>query len=224
MASMRMSSQIPPTIFETFPRAVRNASVQSHTSSPAYLQSRRIAMAGNTLAALSFTNYKIENQTITSAAGVNLSDQQKVITGSVLDLFAGRPSLRKLTLWQDNAVFADPITLAEGRKQYQAQWYGLKVAFSDIQRLSSEVTSSGNPIEIEMKNKYTIKGIGSEQTVASKVKIHTAGEGDSMRITKVEDRWNDNIPDGAFATAMRNLNSVTVPTLVRYTNLEPSSA
>jgi len=69
---------------------------------------------------------------IKTAAGVSLNDQQKIIVGSVLDLFAGRPSLKKLQLWTDNAKFQDPITHAEGRKQYEAQWYGLQSAFSEI--------------------------------------------------------------------------------------------
>lgn len=138
-----------------------------------------------------------------------------MITGAVLDLFAGRPSLRKLTLWQDDAVFTDPLTIAEGRKQYSAQWYGLKAAFSEIQRLSSEVTSAGNPIEVHMRTKYKVKGIGSEQTIESQVLIHTEGQDDSMRVTKVEDKWNGSLPEGAFSNAMRNLNSVTVPAFVR---------
>ena len=37
-------------------------------------------------------------------------------------LFAGRPSLKKLQLWADDASFEDPITLAKGRKHYEPQW------------------------------------------------------------------------------------------------------
>ena len=37
-------------------------------------------------------------------------------------LFAGRPSLKKLSLWDDDGVFEDPITVATGRKQYEPQW------------------------------------------------------------------------------------------------------
>ena len=44
--------------------------------------------------------------------------------GSVLDLFAGRPSLPKLRLWADDATFEDNITVSKGRKQYEAQWVG----------------------------------------------------------------------------------------------------
>lgn len=163
---------------------------------------------------LSSQSYKITNTSFPTAPGVELSDSQKVITGSVLDLFSGQPSLRKLSLWKDDATYTDPITNAEGRKQYAPQWYGLKAAFSNIERLGGSVTKGGNPIELEMKTKYTVKVLGSEQTVDSKVKIFTEGEGDNIRITRVEDRWDDSLKEGTFQNAMKNLNSVIVPTLV----------
>jgi hypothetical protein len=112
-------------------------------------------------------------------------------------LFAGKPTLKKLQLWTDDATFADPLTKAEGRKQYEAQWYGLKAAFSEIEQLHQSVTSSGNPITMDLKTRYKMKGIGSEQTIESVVKIHTDEKGE--RITKVEDKWNGEIPEGAFA-------------------------
>lgn len=71
---------------------------------------------------MSNTNIPIENTNISTATGVDLSAQQKTIVGSVLDLFAGRPSLEKLQLWTDEAVFEDPITVARGRKQFEPQW------------------------------------------------------------------------------------------------------
>ena len=49
-----------------------------------------------------------------------------------------------------------------------------------------------------MRNKYKVKGIGSEQVVESKIKIYTSQDG--TRITKVEDRWDDKLPDGGFKT------------------------
>lgn len=163
---------------------------------------------------LGFAEYKIQTTTFPQAPGVSLNDQQKVITGSILDLFAGRPSLRKLSLWKDDAVFADPLTIAEGRKQYAPQWYGLSKAFSNIERLGGQITKDGNPIEMDLKTRYTVAGLGSQQTVDSKIKIWTEGEGDNMKISRVEDRWDDNLPDSTFKNALRNLNSVIVPTLV----------
>lgn len=59
------------------------------------------------------------------------------------------------------------------------------------------VTSSGNPITLDMKTRYKVKGIGSEQIIESVIKIHTGANGE--RITQVEDLWNGDIPEGAFA-------------------------
>ncbi|CAG8951896.1 hypothetical protein HYFRA_00005700 [Hymenoscyphus fraxineus] len=154
----------------------------------------------------------IENMQFNTASGVELSRGQQVIVGSVLDLFAGRPSLKKLQLWTDDATFADPITKAVGRKQYEPQWYGLQTAFSKIERLSQNVTSAGNPITMDLKTRYTIKGIGKEQTIESVVNIYTDAAGE--KIVKVEDKWNGELPEGPFAKAFRNLNAVTVPLIV----------
>lgn len=48
---------------------------------------------------------------------------------------------------------------------------------------------------MDLKTKYTIKGIGKEQTIESVVKIHTEGE----KIVMVEDKWSGELPEGAFA-------------------------
>jgi len=42
-----------------------------------------------------------------------------------------------------------------------------------------------------------MKGIGTEKTIKSVIKIHTDAEG--KKITQVEDRWDGEIPEGAFA-------------------------
>lgn len=115
--------------------------------------------------------------------------------GSVLDLFAGRPSLQKLALWRDDATFTDPLTIAEGRERYAAQWYGLQQAFSEIERLHHNVTDAGNPILIDLKSRYVIKGINKEQTIQSVVAIHTDQQG---KISKVEDKWNGKLPEGSI--------------------------
>lgn len=64
---------------------------------------------------------KIESTNISTASGVELSSQQQTLVGSVLDLFAGRPSLAKLQLWKDEGEFIDPLTIAKGRKQFEPQ-------------------------------------------------------------------------------------------------------
>jgi hypothetical protein len=142
------------------------------------------------------SSLKIENTNVETAPGVSLSSQQQTIVGSILDLFAGRPSLQKLALWRDDATFEDPITIAQGREKYQAQWYGLQSAFSEIERQHHSVKDAGNPILMDLKTRYVIKGINKEQIVSSVVAIHLDGEG---KIQKVQDKWDGKLPDGAIA-------------------------
>jgi hypothetical protein len=138
----------------------------------------------------------IESKAIQTAPGVTLSGEQRTIVGSVLDLFAGRPSLPKLALWRDDATFTDPLTIATGRDRFAAQWYGLQSAFSEIERLHHSVKDAGNPILLDLKTRYVVKGIGKEQTIQSLVAIHTDEQG---KISKVEDKWDGKLPESGIA-------------------------
>jgi hypothetical protein len=76
-----------------------------------------------------------------------------------------------------------------------AMQYGLQSAFSEIERLNHEVTSAGNPISIDMKTRYKVKGVGMEQTISSIVNIFYNDQG---KITKVEDKWNGKLPESSI--------------------------
>lgn len=73
--------------------------------------------------------------------------------------------------------------------------YGLQSLFSEIERLHHQVTSSGNPIELDLKSRYVVKGLGKEQIINSKVKIWTEGD----KIVKVQDEWDGKLPEGGIA-------------------------
>lgn len=142
------------------------------------------------------SNLNIEAKHVQTAPGVKLSEQQETIVGSILDLFAGRPSLPKLALWRDDATFTDPLTIATGRDKYAAQWYGLEQAFSEIERLNHQVKDAGNPILMDLRTRYVIKGLNKEQTIQSLVAIHLDDQG---KISKVEDKWDGKLPEGKIS-------------------------
>ncbi|KAL2402337.1 hypothetical protein ABEF95_001077 [Exophiala dermatitidis] len=161
----------------------------------------------------SFAEYDIQARVPPAPSGSELTPHQSLLIGSVMDLFAGRPSKRKLSLWADDGSFQDPLTIAEGRKQYEAQWYGVVATMSDVKQEFAEIVSLGNPIELHLKDRYTIKGVGKDELIDSSVLVYLTDDG--QKIKKVVDRWGGEMPpDGPFAKAMRNLNSVTVPAFV----------
>ncbi|KAL1583137.1 hypothetical protein WHR41_07990 [Cladosporium halotolerans] len=168
----------------------------------------------NRMASTETGELKLETTDVKTAPGVDLSSEQRTLVASVLDLFAGRPSLAKLQLWKDDGEFSDPITMAKGRKQYEAQWYGLQTAFSEIERKSHNVTSAGNPISMDLTTRYKVKGVGKETTINSKINIFT----DGGKIQRVEDKWDGKLPDSSITNAFRRLNAVSVPKMVGVPN------
>lgn len=74
--------------------------------------------------------------------------------------------------------------------------YGLKAVFSEVERLHHEVTSAGNPITMDMRTRYVVKGIKKEQTIDSKIQIFY--DRLTGKITKVEDKWDGKLPESSF--------------------------
>lgn len=72
--------------------------------------------------------------------------------------------------------------------------YGLQTAFSEIERLSHSVNNAGNPIEMDLKTRYVVKGVNQEKIVNSKVFITTEGD----KIARLEDRWDGELNDGGI--------------------------
>jgi hypothetical protein len=145
---------------------------------------------------ISTSNLDIETKHVTTAPGIKLSEHQETIVGSILDLFAGRPSLAKLALWRDDATYSGPLTIATGREKYSAQWYGLRQAFSEIDRLNHQVKDAGNPMLMDMRINYVVRGIDTKQMVQSVVAIYLDDEG---KISKVEDRWDGKSSEGSIS-------------------------
>lgn len=208
--------------------AAKSFATKVHKKMPAGTPSESAkAQADASAGGPSFESIGIKNTDIVQKSGVSLDSHQKVLVGSVLDvrhsslrnaapvhpghgcamkkqkeltsvpqLFTGNPTLKHLSLWSREATFQDPITKAEGYDQFAPQWYGLPALFHPIVLKSHTVVSAGNPIEIKLSNSYTVKGIKSEQTMDSVVRIDVGPDG---KITRVDDRWNDNMPEGAVA-------------------------
>jgi len=69
----------------------------------------------------------IESVNINTASGADLNAQQKVLVGSILDLFKGKPTLKKLQLWTVSV-----ISHPKGRKEKHTH----EDEFSDVKNLN----------------------------------------------------------------------------------------
>jgi hypothetical protein len=68
--------------------------------------------------------------------------------------------------------------------------------FSEIEQISHKVTDGGNPILMNLNQRYVVKGIGTEKKISSVVEIKTNEDG--SKIVKLLDKWNGEIPSGAI--------------------------
>jgi len=73
--------------------------------------------------------------------------------------------------------------------------HGLQTAFSEIEHLSHSVKSAGNPISLDLRTRYVVRGLKKEHAISSVVNIYTNSAG---RIEKVEDKWDGNLPDSSI--------------------------
>lgn len=59
-----------------------------------------------------------------------------------------------------------------------------------------------------------MKGVGSEKTIQSLITILTEGDGDNIKVKKVEDKWDGSIEEGPIKKALRGINATSVPAMV----------
>merc|ERR1711964_42621 len=85
MGLLTMTSYLRPFATQTYSQTLRTFTKPAFSS-----QVSRITTA---TMSTNPSNLKIETKNVQTAPGVTLSEQQNTIVGSVLDLFAGRPSL-----------------------------------------------------------------------------------------------------------------------------------
>ncbi|KAH7010997.1 hypothetical protein EDB80DRAFT_749559 [Ilyonectria destructans] len=142
---------------------------------------------------LTFSSLNINNVNINKPPGVTLSPHEKLL------LYEGNPTLKHLSLWSPRATFSDPMGIMVGYGEYAAGWYGIPALCHDIQIQSHAVTSAGNPIKLNLSNKYIVKGINKKLTIDSAVRIYISKD---SKIEKVEDRW--------VANSVRRLNGMLI--------------
>jgi hypothetical protein len=66
--------------------------------------------------------------------------------------------------------------------------------------LNHQVKDAGNPILMDLRINYVIRGLDKKQMIQSVVAIYLDDEG---RISKVEDRWGGELPEGAISEVSR---------------------
>jgi len=139
---------------------------------------------GESTTPLSFRD--IHNLNINASPSVTLSAHERLLVGSILDLYEGKGSLKHLSLWSPHACLTNPGGIIKGHREQVAAWYAHATWHESNQIQSHLVTSRGNPIQINLSAKYLFRGIRMQLTIDSKIWVYVDKDG---KIERLEDRW-----------------------------------
>ncbi|KAF8841183.1 hypothetical protein BDN67DRAFT_967525 [Paxillus ammoniavirescens] len=139
------------------------------------------------------------------------------IMNDLKELYCCRPtrSIFERT-WRPDAVFEDPLVKAEGRGEYEPQWFAMPKIFSKSETISSRVmlsTESPNRFVFSQVQEYTLRFIGKKQRIESVIVVDLD---ESDKITRMVEKWNgDELPTHYGAYFLRRVNAQVTPWLVK---------
>ncbi|KAM5383800.1 hypothetical protein ACJZ2D_001789 [Fusarium nematophilum] len=135
----------------------------------------------------------IHNVNTTAAPGVALSDHERLLVGSILDLYEGRGTLRHLSLWSQHAYHANPPGIMTGHRRIVAAWYA-HAASLESSHIQSHMVQSTSPIRFNLSINETFRGLGLQVMINSEVRVHVDEDG---KIKRLEERWDTVTNEGA---------------------------
>jgi len=168
--------------------------------------------------------HDIQNISIRTLPGVDLTPLQRKHVGCVLDLFQAKPTLEKLNMFAEDGVYEDAFATAKGRDEIGGQFYGLpKVTKESITRSHcvNSVSQEGK-IEMDLHQVFVFKLGGKEVDMKTTIIIYSDEK--SGKITRLQDRPMENIPDNSFIYMLRKMNAVVTPHLVGIPKTEEQDA
>lgn len=114
---------------------------------------------------------------------------EQAIIDEVLTLYQLKPTDESYSHYRSDAVFHDPVSIAEGLDSIRSQFNGMPKLFERSDTCKCEVIDEGdeNTIALNLTQHYVFKGNKSpEKTLNSKVTLKLDGQG---MIQHHEEQW-----------------------------------
>lgn len=137
--------------------------------------------------------------TTTSSAGTHATREpttnEKRIIDDVLLLYQLKPSEEAYSHYTPEAVFHDPVSIAEGIESIRSQFNGMPKVFAEstTEKCDLLADSPPNALALNLTQHYVFKSAipmkskGAEKTVNSKVTLHLNQDG---LISKHDEEWD----------------------------------
>ena len=171
----------------------------------------------------------------TSSAGTHASrkpsSSEQELIDDVLKLYQLEPTEKAYRHYSPNAVFHDPVSIAEGLDSIRSQFNGMPKVFAESTTQKCDVLADSEPntIAINLTQHYVFKSPipfkskGTEKTVNSKVTFHLNSEG---LIEKHDEEWdhqeNSTENDGFMGKLMESRKKIDAKLVQKAIPSDPS--
>ncbi len=134
-----------------------------------------------------------------SSAGVHASRpptaNEKSLIDDILQLYQLNPREQAYSHYTPDAVFHDPVSIAQGLDSIKSQFNGMPKLFAEstTQKCDVLADSPPNALALNLTQHYVFKSAipfkskGAEKTVNSKVTLHMNGEG---KFERHDEEWD----------------------------------
>jgi len=150
---------------------------------------------------------------------IKLEEKRRQVVGDVLECYCCRPTKEIFhRSWHPDAVFEGAAVKCYGYREYAAQFYAMRKAFSKARTLNARVLLSThgpipeqNRLVYEQEQEYTFRYIGTELRVTS---VITLDLDDNDNIIHLTDKWSGKDFTTGFIDYLRRFSAKSLPWLV----------
>ena len=120
---------------------------------------------------------------------LRISDAHQSIITRITNLYGGSASEADMQVYDEKAIYDDPLSYCDTRYKIAGQWYGLPKIFSKLETKATEVVKDNDEeIVFKMRHEYTLKGVHASRKVDSLVSLGLDPNG---KVKYHKDMWNE---------------------------------
>ena len=139
---------------------------------------------------------------------LKVSQEHQQIINAITNLYGGSASEEDMQVYDNKAVYDDPLSYCDTRYKIAGQWYGLPKIFAKLETKGIEVVKDTNDeIVYKMRHEYTLKGVHVGRKVDSLMSLGLDSEG---KVRYHKDMWSKADYDQQVHFCYRHQRTLTI--------------
>ena len=119
---------------------------------------------------------------------LKVSAEHQHIIDAITNLYSGSCSEEDMQVYDEKAIYDDPLSYCDTRYKIAGQWYGLPKIFAKLETKAVEVVKDNkDEIIFKMRHEYTLKGVHASRNVDSLISL---GLDPAGKVKYHKDQWS----------------------------------